>query len=180
MPGPHRVLRHISVSVERTSRDSGVAGANGTGKDHVADRAARRRECAVGPHLVSAAGDRRADMGQWLTAEAPQPRPGDPWPYWSVAGFTWPRSGQDAAIPGSRHRAKCVKLTIALGLARQVWFAILDEPTNISICRRLNVWRRRSPTSQVRWRWLHTTTRLPVRLTNQTWHVESGHITAVS
>jgi ATPase subunit of ABC transporter with duplicated ATPase domains len=174
--GPHRVLRDVSVNVERTSRIL-VSGANGTGKTtlltavHAAAHVPPDRMLYL-PQEVA------ARHGQWLTGElrgldpATRGRIGQLLDALGLDPDRTLRSQQPS--PGEVR-----KLTMALGLARQVWLAILDEPTNhldLPSIERLEAAFADFPGALVL---ASHDAAFARRLTNQTWHLESGCLTEV-
>jgi len=175
--GPHRVLRDVSVTVERTSRIL-VSGANGTGKTtllntlHTAANVPPERLLYL-PQEVD------ARHGQWLTGELrrldPETR-GRIGQLLDTLGLDPDRTLRSQQPSPGEVR----KMTIALGLARQVWFAILDEPTNhldLPSIERLETALADFPGALVLASHDDAFAR---RLTNQTWHLESGGVTAIS
>lgn len=125
--GAHRVLRDVSVVVERTSRIL-VSGSNGAGKTTLLT--ALHNAADVPPdRMLYLPQEVDARHGQWLTRELRALNPdtrGRLGQLLDALGLDPDRTLRSQLPSPGEVR----KLTIALGLARQIWLAILDEPTN--------------------------------------------------
>ncbi len=110
-------------------------------------------------------------------------------PYWvwsrGSGARCWRSLGPWAPIrsgcwrPSCRHQERRCKLSLALGLARQVWCLVLDEPTNhldLPSVERMEVALTGFPGAVVL---VTHDDRLAAAVTNTEWHIDRGTVTVV-